>query len=184
MREFEGQLVPGLLQTEPYARAVLLAGTRALSATDTEARMAIRTKRQQLLEVDDPPELRIVLDEAVLWRRIGGVDVMVGQIEHLLAMGARPNIRIQLLPFGTGAHPALDGPFTLIDFPLPPDGYPDNIQPRLVYIESLMNAGYLEKSEEIIAYDEAWRDLCALAIAPDASAALLRTIADDLRKIR
>ncbi len=184
LREYEPQLIPGLLQTQDYARAVLLAGNRTPKTTDLEEKLAIRVQRQHLLDVDDPPEVRVVIDEGAMHREIGGPKVLREQLEHLMTVAERPSVTIQVLPYGSGAHPGLDGPFTIIDFPPPPAGYPDTIQPRLIYIESMMNAWYLEKPEEIIAYGSAWDALCCLAHTPADSVALLRTIADDLSKTR
>ncbi|WP_203965046.1 helix-turn-helix domain-containing protein [Actinocatenispora thailandica] len=182
LREYEDSLVPGLLQTDDYAQAVLLAGQRAPTEADIREKLAVRAHRQRLLDVDDPPELRVVLDEGSIRREVGGADVMRGQVDHLLDMSRRSNIKIQVLPFRSGAHPGLDGPFTIIDFPPPPEGYPDTAQPRLIYIESMMNAWYLEKPEEIIAYDNAWDDIRSLALTPSDSVELLRRIADDLSR--
>lgn len=124
----------------------------------------------------------MVLNEGTIRREVGGSDVMRDQVAHLVDLSLRVNIKIQVLPFRSGAHPGLDGPFTIIDFPPPPKGYPDTTQPRLIYIESMMNAWYLEKPEEIIAYDNAWDDLRSLALTPSDSVDLLRRIADDLSR--
>jgi Domain of unknown function (DUF5753)/Helix-turn-helix domain len=182
IRDFETALVPGLLQTPEYARAVLLAGPIAPTKAAIETTMSVRAERQKILDRDDPPELRVVLDEGLLRREIGGPKVMRAQIEYLIEMSHRPNIKIHILPYGSGAHPGLDGPFILLDFPPPPAGYPTTSDPRVVYLETLANDLYLEKPGELTAYSSAWDGLCGLAYTPGLSERHLRTIADDLSK--
>jgi hypothetical protein len=104
---YEGQLVPALLQTPDYARALLLAGR----PKDLEGAVAKRMSRQALLERPDPPELSVLLSESVLDLPVGGPTVMRAQLQHLLDMSERPNIVVRVVPRDAGAHEGLDGPF-------------------------------------------------------------------------
>jgi transcriptional regulator with XRE-family HTH domain len=113
LRWWEPLLIPGLLQTEDYARAVL-ATWRRDSPDEVEAKVAIRVGRQQVLATAD---FRVLLDESVLHRRIGDADVMAMQLEHLLTVGARPNITIQVVPFAAGAYAGLSGAFAIAEIP-------------------------------------------------------------------
>jgi transcriptional regulator with XRE-family HTH domain len=113
LRWWEPLLIPGLLQTEDYARAVLSTWRRD-SPDEMEAKVAIRLARQQVLATAD---FRVLLDESVLHRRIGDADVMAMQLEHLLVMGARPNVTIQLVPFAAGAYLGLSGAFAVAEVP-------------------------------------------------------------------
>lgn len=181
IRKYDTMCMPGLLQTEPYARALIEASLVKARRSEIDRLVALRMDRQALLEVDDPPELRIVLDEAVVRREVGGPKVMRDQITHLIEAADRwPNIKLMLLPFGRGAHAGIDGPFLLLEFDVPPEGYPDTTDPRVVYVESLTGAMYLERPDEISAYAAAWDGLCNSANPIAVTLETLRTIALDL----
>ncbi len=113
LRWWEPLLIPGLLQTEDYARAVLSTWRRD-SPDEVEAKVAIRLGRQSVLASAD---FRVLLDESVLHRRIGAPEVMAMQLEHLLTMGARPNITIQVIPGAAGAYAGLTGAFAVAEVP-------------------------------------------------------------------
>ena len=110
IRIYEVTLIPGLLQTEDYARAVIAAGAVDGAPEAVERNVAVRMARQPTLLTEDPPQLWTVLDEAALHRRVGGSELMRMQLERLLEMSALPNVAIQVLPFGAGAHPAWPRP--------------------------------------------------------------------------
>jgi transcriptional regulator with XRE-family HTH domain len=119
LRFFEPLVVPGILQTEGYARAVI--STRfGLSSDEIEEQVAARLKRQEALERDDAPRLRVVLDEWVLRRPVGGQQVMAGQVSRLVEMATRPRVAIEVVPAGVGAHDGTTGAFGIADF----DGAP------------------------------------------------------------
>jgi transcriptional regulator with XRE-family HTH domain len=120
IRSFELTLVTGLLQTEEYGRAVLRDTYRG-SSDVVERRWLARQRRQELHELDTPPTMFFVLDEAVIRRRVGGSTVMRRQLERLKEWSARPHVSLQVLPFEAGAHPALTGPFVLLEFDDPHD---------------------------------------------------------------
>ena len=112
IRWWQPLLVPGLLQTSGYARAVL-ASWRRDNGDDIETKVAARIERQAILDRDNPPELRVLLDEPVLHRCIGNATIMAGQLDHLAEMGRRPNITIQLVPGAAGAYAGLSGAFAV-----------------------------------------------------------------------
>jgi transcriptional regulator with XRE-family HTH domain len=169
IRAYEPQVVPGLLQTEAYVRAITAASFPSEQEEDAERRIALRLARQDLLKRPAPPEYWVVLEETVLRRPIGGPDVMRGQIEYLIESAARPNITLQVLPFAAGWHPAMYGMFNLFRFP-------DDAIPDVVYSESLTSAYYLNKPEETTRYTEALDRMAAQAATPDQSVSILREI--------
>ncbi|MFI6575326.1 helix-turn-helix domain-containing protein [Nocardiopsis sp. NPDC050513] len=143
IQEFSIGLVPGLLQTEPYIRA-LLASSIGNSEEQADLRLESRLERQnKVLGRSEPALLFAVIDEAAVRRQIGGPDVMRGQIEHLLEMGCRPNVEIQILPFTSGAHAAGGLPFTILSFS------DRNSADSVVFLESRGDGFYLESQEEI-----------------------------------
>ncbi|MGW8378641.1 helix-turn-helix transcriptional regulator [Streptomyces sp. ODS28] len=157
---YEVQFVHGLLQTEDYAHAVVTAGHRTdLPAEEVDRRVALRQERQKLLLGERAPQFLCVLDEAALRRPIGGRAVMDAQLKHLAEISERPNVRIQVVPFDQGGHPAESGAFTLLRFP--EDDLSD-----IVYLEQLTSALYLDKREEVAQYDDVLRRLTDSALSP------------------
>jgi transcriptional regulator with XRE-family HTH domain len=169
IRAYEPQVVPGLLQTEGYVRAITAASFPSEQEPDAERRVALRLARQDLLRRPAPPEYWVVLEETVLRRPIGGPDVMRGQVEYLIECAARPNITIQVLPFAAGWHPAMYGMFNLFRFP-------DDAIPDVVYSEGLTSAYYLNKPEETAKYTEALDRMATMAATPDQSISILREV--------
>ncbi|WP_173085774.1 helix-turn-helix domain-containing protein [Phytohabitans rumicis] len=145
IRSYEIQFVPGLLQTEGYARAVIMLGHGDAGAAEIDRRVGLRMARKQLLTRPDPPRLWAVIDEAVLRRPIGGPQVMRAQIAALAQACELPGVRLQVVPFEAGGHAAAGGAFSILRFP-------DEELPDVVYIEHLTSALYLEKREDIDAY--------------------------------
>lgn len=179
IRTFEALAVPGLLQTRDYARAATRASAAPAQDKEIERFVDLRVDRQQLLAGDDPVQFRGVLDEGILHRIVGGRQVMIGQIEHLLELAKLPNIEIQVLPFGAGAHPAMNGSFALMDFPPLPAPFPE-ADDRIAYVDLLVGAKYFDKSAEVAAYAAVWEQVRGDALPADESDALLRSIAKDL----
>jgi transcriptional regulator with XRE-family HTH domain len=153
IRAYEVQFVPGLLQTEDYARAVTLLGHPTAPGHEVERRVGLRMRRQSLLEAEEPPHLWAVVDEAVLRRPLGGTQVMRGQLKHLLEMTELPNITLQMVPFKLGGHAAAGGPFSILRF-----AEPD--LPDVVYLEQLTSALYLDKREDVDHYHMVMERLC------------------------
>lgn len=166
-------LVPGLLQTPGYARA-LVGSVPGLDPAVVERRVALRLRRQRLLDRPQPPALHLVLDEAVLRREIGGPAVLAGQVEHLLAVAERPHVRLQVLPFTAGAHPAAGVSFTVF-------GFADPDETPVVFREQLDANGFLDAPDAVARYVDALADVGRLAADPDGTRALLRQRLAELR---
>ncbi|PKW08551.1 Helix-turn-helix domain-containing protein [Streptomyces sp. 1222.5] len=167
LRAYEVQFVHGLLQTEEYARAVVRRGMKGASAADVERRVALRLERQKYLLSDNAPEFHIVLDEAALRRPYGDREVMRGQLQHLIDLSERPNVRLQVMPFGFGGHSGESGAFTILSFP-------DADLSDVVYVEQLTSALYLDKREDVAQYEQALKELQQDSPGPDESRDLLR----------
>ncbi|OEJ30956.1 helix-turn-helix domain-containing protein [Streptomyces subrutilus] len=171
-RTVELAVVPGLLQTAGYARAVTRAALGGLPEPKVDALVEVRMARQKVLRVDPPLELSAVLDEAVLRRQIGGPGVMAGQLRHLVEVGRLPQVRLQVLPFSVGGHLGLTGPFVIFSFP--------NIADLdVVVLDHLTSSLYLERKEDLEAYSAAFRTIQAHALPPQDSSDLISSLADD-----
>lgn len=162
-RRYESELVPGLLQTERYARAIMSTAP-VPEDDDVERQIAVRMERQKRLTSDDPPNLWLVLNEAVIRRTVGGPEVMRDQLAHLTEMATRKNITLQVLPFTAGAHSAMHGAFCIIQFPA-------EVDQDVVYLEEQTGALYLEKPEDVHRYSLMFDYLRAHALSPKDSAA-------------
>lgn len=156
IRSYELQFVPGLLQTADYAKAVELLGHPGAPAEEIERRVRLRMDRQEVLNWPDGPHLWAVVDESVLRRPVGGVEVMRAQIGHLLEMISLPRVTLQIIPFSAGGHAAVGGPFSILRFS--GVGLPD-----VVYLEQLTSAIYLEKREDTDRYLAVMERLCIQA---------------------
>jgi transcriptional regulator with XRE-family HTH domain len=167
IRVYEVQFVHGLLQTEAYARAVVRRGMRDASEADVERRVALRLERQKYLVSENPPDLHIVLDEAALRRPYGDREVMRGQLQHLIEISERPNVRLQIMPFSFGGHAGESGAFTVLSFP-------ESDLSDVVYLEQLTSALYLDKREDVAQYEKVLEELQHDSPGPDESRDLLR----------
>jgi uncharacterized protein DUF5753/helix-turn-helix protein len=156
IRGYEPHCVPGLLQTEDYARATVSAGYPDAPPEETGRRVALRMARQELLTRPAPPRLWIVIDEAVLRRPAGRPTVMRAQLDRLIAAAQQPGITLQVLPFAAGLHPAMYGTFHVFRFPAPE-------LPDIVCAENMTSAFYLDKPQEAAAYVHALDRICAQA---------------------
>ncbi len=170
IRSYHPEVVPGLLQSPSYARAVIRAGRRGDTAAEIDRRVEVRMERQAVLTRTDPPPPRVsvVLNEAVLRRRVGGPEVMHEQLGYLMAERDRANVAIQVLPFDSGAHPSMVGPFTMITFIDPGDL-------GVVYLEHPTSSLFLESAEDIRAYEEFWDAIQSDAYSPEDTRAFMRT---------
>jgi transcriptional regulator with XRE-family HTH domain len=173
IRIYEVSLIPGLLQTEDYARAVIRAGMVNSPAEDIERRVSLLMARQPAVVREDPPKVWAVLDEAALRRRVGGSGLMRLQLEHLLAQAALPNVAVQVIPFGGGAHPAMGRPFIILVFP-------ERVDTDVVYLEDLTSALYLEDVAEVDRYNVFFNHLRATALSFDDSAALITSVLKEM----
>jgi hypothetical protein len=171
IRTYEVQFIPGLLQTEEYARAVIALFDNPLttSAEETERRVRLRMDRQRLLTRPDPPQLWAVVDEAALRRPIGGAAVMRAQLEALIDATELPNVTLQILPFRAGGHSAAGGMFTILRFP-------EEDLPDVVFLEQLTNAVYLDKRDDVDLYAMTMERLSMQADPPSQTAETLAGI--------
>jgi hypothetical protein len=172
IRVYEIQFVPGLLQTEDYARAVIELGQPAAPPEEIERRVALRMGRQQLLVRNNAPRLWVMVDEAALRRPIGGRKVMQSQIERLMAIASEPNITLQVMPFRFGGHAAEGGAFTLMRFP-------EEDLPDVVYIEQLTGALYLDKPDDVEKYSEVIERLGVKGTSPERTNEILSGMLKD-----
>jgi len=172
VRGYEVSVVPGLLQTQEYARAVLREMFPRHTLDQIERLVELRMERQRRFDDDPPLELWAILDEAVLRRPVGGWAVMREQLEHLLTMVERPGVTLQVLTFECGAHAGHGGPFSVLEFPTRSDS-------EVVYVESVAGCIYLEKDKDVRARVDAFDRLRAVALAPSASEELIARIAKE-----
>jgi hypothetical protein len=156
-------IVPALLQTADYARAVIGAVRPDLPGAEIDRRVELRLRRQALLDQDSPPALRVLLDDTVLRRPVGGEKVMAAQRRRLLEDAARPAVTLQVLPVEAGAHAGMDGPFTIFGFPAPAER-------DVVALDSAADALYLEGAEDVARYRRVFGLLLPAALTPEASA--------------
>ena len=167
IRAYEVQFVHGLLQTEAYAHAVVGRGMKGASPDDIERRVALRLERQKNLLSDGGPEFHVVLDEAALRRPYGDREVMRGQLQHLIDISERPNVRLQIMPFGFGGHAGESGAFTILSFP-------ESDLSDVIFLEQLTSALYLDKAEDVTQYEKAMKELQQDSPGPAESRDLLR----------
>jgi transcriptional regulator with XRE-family HTH domain len=156
---FELCVVPGLLQTEDYARAAITAGPAELTAHEVDQRVAVRMERQRIFHRGGSRRLCAVVDEAALRRPVGGPNVMRDQIEHLIELADHPAIALRVVPFSAGPHPSTTGSFTLLSFT---EG-----SPTAVYAETVGGDVLLEEPAEIAAYEQVFHRLNAMALTPE-----------------
>jgi transcriptional regulator with XRE-family HTH domain len=162
---FQTQIVPALLQTESYARAIMRAGRLTDLPYEVEQRIQLRMDRQSVFSRHEPPRLRVVMDESAIRRPVGGSAVMTGQLERLLEATENPNIILQVLPFAAGEHIAMNGSFVIFAF--------DEPDLDIVYVEYLTGALYLDRKRELAWYTLAYDHLGAAALGPKESAKLI-----------
>jgi transcriptional regulator with XRE-family HTH domain len=173
-RNFQPLVVPGLLQTEEYARVMFRQFAGDIPDTGVDARVEVRMKRQEVLDRADPPLLFFILDEAATRRLVGGRDVMRGQLRRMTELAARPHVTIEVVPFSVGAHPGLQGPFLLEEFPDPAD---DDV----LYLESPQGEVLSRDDPDLILhYREVFEELRHLSIGPEGSLTFLDKLADDI----
>jgi transcriptional regulator with XRE-family HTH domain len=169
IRNYEVQFVQGLLQTEDYARAVIVIGNAHAPEEEIDRRVSLRMERQELLTQPGAPEFWAVLDEAALRRSPGGPLLMRAQLEHLLQITELPNVTLQIVPFDAGPHAAAGGPFSVLRFPEPD-------LPDVVFLEQLNSAVYLDQPDEVLNYVTIMDQLCVQAATDTASRDMIWTL--------
>lgn len=171
IRQFHLGSIPGLLQTEAYARTALRAGDATATDSQIDDSVRARMKRKEGVWGNVPPRALFVLDEAVLLRTVGGPDVMGGQLDHVLSMAANPHVTVQVLPLEAAPHPGLDGSFQLLRLPT---------QETVLVMETRVSADADHKEGDVRQYTQDFDDLRALALAPTPSAEYIRKVRENL----
>ena len=172
IRAYEQQVVPGLLQTDKYAIAMIRAARLGDTDREIEQRVRVRMARQALLIQDDPIDLQVVLDEAVVSRPVGGDEVMRDQLRRLVEATRLPNVTLQILPFAAGAHAGMDGTFSILDFP-------DAEDPNVVFAENATGGLFLEKSDELRKYDSIFDTIRSSALSTEESRDMIVMLAEE-----
>ncbi|MFF8711187.1 helix-turn-helix domain-containing protein [Streptomyces sp. NPDC015184] len=166
LHKYEGEFVPGLLQTEDYVRAIYQGESERLAVGEIDRLVDVRMTRQEALRRDSAPlKFAAVINEAVLRRKVGSSAVMRAQMEHLAEVAERPSVRVQVVPFKAGVHPGMNGAFTLLRF--------DDAE-SIVYLEYLGGASVMRKRADVVLYEEAFNDLQILAVGPQESLGMIR----------
>ncbi|GAA3866218.1 helix-turn-helix transcriptional regulator [Streptomyces lacrimifluminis] len=173
LRAFESQIIPGLLQTRPYAEALIQGALPETSTDDVEKRVQVRLRRQDRVSTDDNPlRLWAVIDEAALHRVVSNRLVMREQLEHLAEMSQQPHVTVQVLPYEVGAHPGLNGQYAILEFP-------DAADSSVVYIEGVTSDLYLEKAPDVQKYSVMYEHLRAQALNVDQSRQFILNVAKE-----
>ncbi|GAA2962166.1 MULTISPECIES: helix-turn-helix domain-containing protein [Streptomyces] len=158
LRVYEPQVVPGLLQTRSYAEAVISGALPEAPPSDIEKRVNVRARRQDRVNsTEQPLRLWAVIDESALRRLVGGNQVMIEQLEHLIEQSHLPHVTVQVLPFEMGAHPGINGQYAILEFP-------DAADSSVVYIEGVTSDLYLEKANDVQRYSVMYEHLRAQAL--------------------
>ena len=173
LRVYEPQIITGLLQTRAYAEAIIRGGSPEASDADNDKRVEVRLRRQSRVTADtDPLRLWVVLDEASLHRVVGSRQVMREQLEHLIEMSQLPHITVQVRPFEVGAHPGLNGQYSILEFA-------DAADSSVVYIEGVTSDLYLEKPHDVQKYTVMYEHLRAQSLNVDQSRQLVERVAKE-----
>lgn len=173
---FQSSVVHGLLHTADYARAQHESSMPRLDPDHINLQIEAKLARQRILTQASPPSFAVVLDEAALHRLVGGRQVMADQLAKILDISALPNVKVQILPFERGAHPALEANFTILELPHP--------TPGVVFVEGMIGSTYLDRREDLKRYHDVFRKLQSIALNPkdtsDLIAKMLRVYKDGL----
>ena len=169
VKNYQSILVPGLLQTPDYARAVNEAVIPQPDPETLEEQTEVRLRRQDRLTQDPPLRFGVILDEAALHRVIGGPAVMEAQLRHLTELSKLPNVTLQVIPFSAGGHPAMDSTFNVLEFA--------DAVPGVVYVEGLVGWVYMKRSRDVERYARVFERLCHIALPPRESVELIEKAA-------
>lgn len=174
MFSYQDSVIPGLLQTEAYAEAIIRSSLLSVPPGVVSQRVEIRLRRQAALSLSrkdqDPLEMTAVLDEAVLRRQTGGAEVMREQLLHLVDMAEQPNITLQVLPFAKGSHPAMTGAFTILTFP-------DSADSGVVFLENMTSDIFVENEAEVHQHHLVFDRLREISLEPQQSVSFIGQIA-------
>jgi len=173
VRTYQQVLVPGLLQTEDYARSVIEAFRPGDSAEDIDRRVAVRHERQRRVTGERSLQLSAVLGEGVVHQLVGDRRTTAGQLQFLAEAGDLPTVMIQVLPYAAGAHGAMVGSFEIL-------GFPEPIDPDVVYLENMSSALFLEEPDAVARYVQVFDYLRAAALSPKATSDMLKAATEEL----
>ncbi|MFI8521402.1 helix-turn-helix domain-containing protein [Streptomyces sp. NPDC085481] len=173
LRVYEPQIIPGLLQTHAYAEAVINGALPESAPADIDKRVTVRTRRQDRIKDEERPlRLWAVIDEGALRRVVGGKQLMVEQLEHLIEQSHLPHVTVQVLPFEMGAHPGISGHYAILEFP-------DTSDSSVVYIEGVTSDLYLEKAQDVAKYSVMYEHLRAQALNAEQTREFVTRIAKE-----
>lgn len=173
LRIYEPQIVPGLLQTQGYAEAVIAGALPEATQAEVEKRVQVRMRRQQRISTPKSPlRLWVVLDESALRRVVSGRQTMIEQLEHLIELSQLPHVTVQVMPFELGAHPGVNGQYAILEFP-------DTADSTVVYLEGVTSDLYLEKANDVHSYSVMYEHLRAQALNADQSRDFIASVAKD-----
>ncbi|MEU8366660.1 DUF5753 domain-containing protein [Micromonospora tulbaghiae] len=175
IRWYQPEVVPGILQTEPYIRAMNATAHPRPNDEDLDRTVAIRLERQAILRQDGGPELSFILSESALRRNIGDVDTMSDQLRHLVEVSNQPNVSLQVFPFDAQTYETASFNFIILRFG-------DDAGSDVIYVETFTDADYLDRPDAVRAYTRLWDRLRAAALGPVESRKLIRQLADELAR--
>lgn len=174
LHNYESLFIPGLLQTEDYAREVIRGTLPLANADQVEQRVQARMERQRRLAEDTPLTVWAIMDEAAVRRMVGGVKIMIAQLAHLLEAAKEPNVTLQVITFDMGAHPGMPGSFVYLEF--------DDPNPELVYVDTLAGDLFLEGEPDVRTYSSMFDHLRAIALSPALTDGLISTVKKSLEE--
>lgn len=170
---YESCVIPWMFQTKEYARAVIKGSLPRIDDHVLDERVAARITRQEIITRESPPHFWSLVDESSLRRRVGGNQIMRDQLKGMVDLAAIPNMTLQVVPFGLGAHPGLDNTFEFLEF--------QSGQPPVVYLENMAGGLYLESASDVDRYKEALMHLRAGALDPESSVSLIEQVRETFK---
>ncbi|WP_059007311.1 helix-turn-helix domain-containing protein [Streptomyces specialis] len=175
LRVYEPQVVPGLLQTQAYAAAVISGALPEVGHDEVNSRVQVRLRRQQRVwDEKNPLRMWAVVDEAALRRAVGGIPTMVEQLHRLVECSRLPHVTLQVMPFSAGAHPGVNGQYAILEFPEATDS-------TVIYLEGGTSDLYLEKPHDVQYYSVMYEHLRAQALSPEATRRFMIGLAEEYR---
>ncbi len=165
---YQSIVIPGLMQTPDYARAMHEAAVPKLDPDRIGELVGVRLTRQKLLDRDPPLNISAIIDEAALHRVVGGATTMRAQLERLIELAQLPNVTIRIIPFSAGAHMAMDSTFRILDF----DGSVSDV----VYVEGLVGYFYLDRVQDVERYEQVFESLSQISLTSQESVELIAQI--------
>lgn len=175
VRNYESLYIPGLLQTEDYARAASHGSAPTATTEEVENRVRARMERQERLTGEPPLDVWAIADEAAIRRQVGGPKVMHRQLAHLVDATRQPNVTLQVIPYDVGAHPGMPGSFIYMEFA-------ESVDPDLVYVDTLAGDLFLESDDDLRLYGSMFDHLRAIALSPSKTKGLIADVMDSLKE--